>query len=96
MAGEDDSLSDISCTFEHLNAVPGPKTLMLYAGEEHGIFFLNRYLPPGEGFIWVAAETSIAWSIYRHMTETLGHPKAWIKAAGYWSAGMSDGGERIE
>ncbi len=38
MAGEDDSLSDISCTFEHLNAVPGPKTLMLYAGEEHGIF----------------------------------------------------------
>ncbi len=38
MAGEDDSLSDISCTFEHINAVPGPKTLMLYAGEEHGIF----------------------------------------------------------
>ena len=38
MAGEDDSLSDISCTFEHLNAVPGPKTLILYAGEEHGIF----------------------------------------------------------
>ncbi len=32
MAGEDDSLSDISCTFEHLNAVPGPKTLMLHAG----------------------------------------------------------------
>ena len=38
MAGEDDSLSDVSCAFEHLNAVPGPKTLVLYAGEEHGIF----------------------------------------------------------
>ena len=38
MAGEDDSLSDVSCTFEHLNEVPGPKTLVLYAGEEHGIF----------------------------------------------------------
>ena len=38
MAGEDDSLSDISCTFEHLNSVCGPKTLVLYAGEEHGIF----------------------------------------------------------
>ena len=58
--------------------------------------FLNRQLPPGEGYIWVAAETSIARSIYRHMTETLGHPKAWVKAAGYWSAGKSDGGERIE
>ena len=38
MAGEDDSLSDIECTFEHLNYVSGPKTLFLYAGEEHGIF----------------------------------------------------------
>ncbi len=37
MAGEDDSLSDISCTIEHLNHVPGPKTLVLYAGEEHGM-----------------------------------------------------------
>ena len=38
MAGEDDSLSDVTCTVEHLNAVTGPKTLVLYAGEEHGIF----------------------------------------------------------
>ena len=37
MAGEDDSLSDIGCTIEHMNAVPGPKTLVLYAGEEHGM-----------------------------------------------------------
>ncbi len=37
MAGEDDSLSDVSCTIEHLNAVPGPKTLVMYAGEEHGM-----------------------------------------------------------
>ena len=38
MAGEDDSLSDVGYTFEHLNAVPSPKTLVLYAGEEHGLF----------------------------------------------------------
>lgn len=38
MAGEDDSLSDIARTFDHLNAVSGPKTLVLFAGEEHGIF----------------------------------------------------------
>ena len=37
MAGEDDSLSDISCTIEHMNAVPRPKTLVMYAGEEHGM-----------------------------------------------------------
>ena len=37
MAGEDDSLSDIACTLQHLNAVPGPKTLVMYAGEEHGM-----------------------------------------------------------
>ncbi len=37
MAGEDDSLSDFGCTIKHLNNVPGPKTLIVYAGEEHGI-----------------------------------------------------------
>ena len=37
MAGEDDPLSDIACTIAHLNAVPGPKTLVMYAGEEHGM-----------------------------------------------------------
>ncbi len=37
MAGEDDSLSDFACTVEHLNNVPGPKTLLVYAGEEHGM-----------------------------------------------------------
>jgi NADPH-dependent ferric siderophore reductase len=52
-------------------------------------------LPAGEGFIWIAAEVSLAKDIYRYMTETLGHPKAWIKAAGYWSSGRADGGERI-
>ena len=37
MAGEDDSLSDLGCTVEHLNRVPGPKSLVVYAGEEHGM-----------------------------------------------------------
>ena len=37
MAGEDDSLSDIACTVEHMNQVPGSKTLVMYAGEEHGM-----------------------------------------------------------
>ncbi len=37
MAGEDDSLSDITCTIDHLNNVPGPKSLVMFAGEEHGM-----------------------------------------------------------
>ena len=37
MSGEDDSLTDAACTIEHLNKVPGPKTLVMYAGEEHGM-----------------------------------------------------------
>lgn len=37
MAGEDDALSDFACTVEHLNRVPGPKTLVVFAGEEHGM-----------------------------------------------------------
>lgn len=36
MAGEDDPLSDLSCTFEHVNTIVGSKTLYVYAGEEHG------------------------------------------------------------
>ena len=37
MAGENDSLSDFGCTTEHLNNVPGLKTLVVYAGGDHGL-----------------------------------------------------------
>ena len=37
MAGEDDSLSDVTCTIDHMNGVKGPKTLVMFAGEEHGM-----------------------------------------------------------
>lgn len=52
-------------------------------------------LPRGDGFIWVAAEVSVARAAYRFAINTLDHPKEWIKAAGYWSAGKAEGGERI-
>lgn len=52
-------------------------------------------LPAGDGFIWVSAETEVARAIHRYAVGTLGHPKEWIKAAGYWSAGKPEGGERI-
>ena len=32
----------------------------------------------------------------RYLTEERGHPKAWLKAAGYWTRGEADAHERIE
>ena len=37
VSGEDDRLSDVACTIDHLDNVPSPKTLMMFAGEEHGM-----------------------------------------------------------
>ncbi|MFN4283460.1 MAG: siderophore-interacting protein [Alphaproteobacteria bacterium] len=48
--------------------------------------------PPGDGFIWIAGEAAIARALRQWALETLGHPKAWIKAAGYWRRGQGDGG----
>lgn len=52
-------------------------------------------LPAGDGFIWIAAEVSVARELYKYAVETLHHPKQWIKAAAYWSQGHADAGERI-
>lgn len=35
IAGEDDPLTDLQQTLDHLNHVPDPKVLLLYTGEEH-------------------------------------------------------------
>lgn len=37
IAGEDDNLSDLGNTYDFLNQVTAPKTLMLYQGEDHGL-----------------------------------------------------------
>jgi NADPH-dependent ferric siderophore reductase len=52
-------------------------------------------LPPGDGMVWIGAETSVARSLYAQMANEYHHPKAWIKAAGYWTRGESDSHERI-
>ncbi|MBS7811289.1 siderophore-interacting protein [Roseococcus pinisoli] len=53
-------------------------------------------LPPGDGFIWIAAEAQAARAVRHHVLETLGHPRAWVKTAGYWLRGVADAHERIE
>jgi NADPH-dependent ferric siderophore reductase len=51
--------------------------------------------PEGDGYIWIAAETSVARELYSYVVQTLRHPKEWVKAAGYWSEGQADTTERF-
>jgi len=46
-------------------------------------------LPSGEGYVWIAAEATTARTLRDHVIEDLGHPKAWTKASGYWTAGAA-------
>lgn len=54
LAGEDDELSDIGYTFEHLNRVQGPKTLVLYSGGVHEIGPVPSYLLGPFNFVIMA------------------------------------------
>lgn len=53
-------------------------------------------LPAGDGYVWIAAEAEEARAIRTHVIEALGHPREWIKAAGYWIKGKSGSDKRIE
>jgi NADPH-dependent ferric siderophore reductase len=45
-------------------------------------------LPAGEGFAWVAGESSLARRIRRHLIDVRQLDKANVKASAYWSAGV--------
>jgi NADPH-dependent ferric siderophore reductase len=53
-------------------------------------------LPPGDGFVWIAAEAAVARSLRTYIMDERGHPRSWTKAAGYWKRGESDAHETIE
>jgi NADPH-dependent ferric siderophore reductase len=53
-------------------------------------------LPPGDGFVWIAAEAAVARSLRGYILDERGHPRAWTKAAGYWKRGEADAHEKIE
>ena len=49
---------------------------------------LDGYVtPPGDGYVWIAAEAQAAKQLRRYMLEDRGHPAAWLKASGYWVRG---------
>ena len=47
-------------------------------------------LPEGRGFVWIAAEAGVARHIRDHFLTARNHPRHWLKAAGYWTAGKAD------
>ncbi len=50
----------------------------------------------GEGFVWIAAEASVARSLRTHIVDHLRHPRQWTKAAGYWKRSQAGSHEKIE
>jgi NADPH-dependent ferric siderophore reductase len=55
----------------------------------------SHAFPPGDGFVWIAAEAAVARAL-RNAIVDRGHPKSWIKAAGYWQRGEADAHVRID
>ncbi len=53
-------------------------------------------LPGGDGYVWIAAEASVARVLRTEMVETRGHPKAWLKASGYWVRGAAGLTEKFQ
>jgi NADPH-dependent ferric siderophore reductase len=47
----------------------------------------SERLPEGDGYVWIAAEAHVARRLRAYVLETLGHPKRWVKASGYWTRG---------
>jgi NADPH-dependent ferric siderophore reductase len=52
--------------------------------------------PPGEGFIWIAAEANVARALRRYALAEMNHPAQWIKASGYWLMGSADTAETFD
>lgn len=52
---------------------------------------LRRWqMPPGDGFVWVASEATVARAVRAYLTEERGHKLGWMKSSGYWLKGTAD------
>ncbi|MCE9669490.1 siderophore-interacting protein [Myxococcus stipitatus] len=52
--------------------------------------------PRGDGFVWVAAESSVARAVRDEVVGVHKHPPEWVKAASYWKRGEADSHERLD
>ena len=53
-------------------------------------------LPPGDGFVWIAAEAQVARAVRRQVVDVMGQPPQWLRASGYWLKGQADAHESLE
>jgi NADPH-dependent ferric siderophore reductase len=52
--------------------------------------------PPGDGFVWIAAEARVARAARDHVVNIRRHPVRWLRASGYWIEGRADAYERLD
>lgn len=52
--------------------------------------------PPGEGFVSIAAENSVARALRSYLVGERGHPPAHLKAAAYWKRGVADAHDDLD
>lgn len=52
--------------------------------------------PEGDGYVWIAAEALAARALKDFILQERGHPRAWLKAAGYWVRGRAGESEKFE
>ncbi|WP_085940077.1 siderophore-interacting protein [Azospirillum sp. B4] len=52
-------------------------------------------LPPGDGYVWIAAEAAVAKALRGYVIDTLKHPAQWMRASGYWLRGEAGAHENL-
>ena len=52
--------------------------------------------PQGDGYVWIAAEAKVARALKDYMLGERSHPKAWLKASGYWVDGKAGVSEKFD
>jgi NADPH-dependent ferric siderophore reductase len=79
-----ESKAHVSTVWLHRGAAPAGTTDSLE------LLLRDLALPEGDGYVWIACETLLAKRLRVVMVDERQHPKAWIKAAGYWKRGQAD------
>lgn len=51
--------------------------------------------PQGDGYVWIAAEATVAKALRAHVVEERGHNPQWMRAAGYWLKGEPGAHENL-
>ncbi|MBB3809007.1 siderophore-interacting protein [Pseudochelatococcus contaminans] len=78
------SRADLQVQWLHRDGrTPGDNTLLADA-------IGKLALPAGDGYVWIACESLTAKRLRDILLATHGHPKAWLKASGYWKKGVAN------